>query len=68
VRTETEKGEEPICEEKNKWNECVRLGIAIIIIIIIIFSRVFTLIFLKQTMSPGNTVLQLFCSYSSQCV
>ena len=29
---------------------------------------VFTLIFPKQTMSVGNTVLQLFCSYSSWCI
>jgi hypothetical protein len=26
---------------------------------------VFTLIYLKQTMCLGNTVLQLFCSYPS---
>jgi len=32
-------------------------------IIIISFMRVFILIFLKQTMSLGNTVLQLFCCY-----
>ena len=47
----------------------------IIIIIIIIISlsssplcRVFILIFLRQTMSLGNTVLQLFCCYYSLCL
>ena len=30
--------------------------------------RVFILIFLRQTMSLGNTVLQLFCCYYSWCV
>ena len=30
--------------------------------------RVFILIFLRQTMSLGNTVLQLFCCYSSWCL
>ena len=30
--------------------------------------RVFTLIFLRQTMSLGNTVLQLFCCYYSWCL
>jgi hypothetical protein len=45
----------------------------ICIIIIIIMSstsqlcRVFTLIFLRQTMSLGNTVLQLFWCYYSWC-
>ena len=29
--------------------------------------RVFTLIFLRQTMSLGNRVLQLFCCYYSWC-
>ena len=30
--------------------------------------RVFILIFLKQTISLGNTVLQLFCCHSSWCL
>ena len=30
--------------------------------------RVFILIFLRQTMSLGNTVLQLFCCYYSWCL
>jgi hypothetical protein len=30
--------------------------------------RVFILIFLTQTMSPDNTVLQLFCSHYSWCI
>ena len=30
--------------------------------------RVFILIFLRQTVSPGNTVLQLFCCYYSWCL
>jgi hypothetical protein len=30
--------------------------------------RVFTVTFLKQTMSLANTVLQPFCSYYSQCI
>ena len=30
--------------------------------------RVFILIFLRQTMSLGNTVLQLFCCYYSRCL
>jgi hypothetical protein len=29
---------------------------------------VFTLTYLQHTMSPGNTVLQLFCSYNSWCI
>ena len=39
----------------------------VFIIIICLLSplyRVFTLIYLKQTMSVGFTVLQLFCSYN----
>jgi hypothetical protein len=30
--------------------------------------RVFILISLEQTMSLGNTVLHLFCSYYSWCI
>jgi len=50
------------------------INIIIIIIIIIIRSsssplcRVFMLIFLRQTMFLGNTVLQLFCCYYSWCL
>jgi hypothetical protein len=33
-----------------------------------IYTRVFTLIFLRQTVSLGITVLQLFCSYCSWCI
>ena len=33
-----------------------------------LLCRVFILIFLRQTMSLGNTVLQLFCCYSSWCL
>ena len=36
-----------------------------IIIIIVSLCRVFILIFLRQTMSLGNAVLQLFCCYYS---
>ena len=47
----------------------IRISIIIIIIIIIIISfRVFVLILLRQTMSLGNTVLQLFCCYHSWCL
>ena len=42
--------------------------VIIITIIIISFCRVFILIFLRQTVSLGNTVLQLFCCYYSWCL
>jgi len=43
--------------------------IVIIIIIIISFMQgIFILIFLRQTMSLGNRVLQLFCCYYSRCL
>jgi hypothetical protein len=42
--------------------------IIIIIIIIISLCKVFILIFLTQTMSLGNTALQLFCCYYSWCL
>ena len=42
--------------------------IVVIIIIIISLIMVFILIFLRQAMSLGNTVLQLFCCYYSWCL
>ena len=55
-------------KEQKSYSIIIIIIIIIIIFIIISFMRVFILIFLRQTMSLGNTVLQLFCCYYSWCL
>jgi len=54
----------------------VRVASVLLLLLLLLLSsssssplcRVFILIFLRQTMSLGNTVLQLFCCYYSWCL
>ena len=75
-------GLSPFCEEfkvkKGLQNNfyCVSLNLAQKRLLLLLSSassssplcRVFILIFLRQTMSLGNTVLQLFCCFYSWCL
>jgi hypothetical protein len=42
--------------------------VVVVVVVVMALCKVFTLIYIKQAMSPGNTVLQLFCSYCSWCI
>ena len=58
------------------WFQYLRLCILLLLLLLLLSSsssssplcRVFILIFLRQTMSLGNSVLQLFCCYYSWCL
>ena len=70
------------CKEKSKLRPIYRAernrGTLLLLLLLLLSSssssstsplcRVFIRIFLRQTMSPGNTVLQLFCCYYSRCL
>jgi hypothetical protein len=61
-------------EEPNKVLETYRLLLINVLLLLLLSSSssplcgVFILIFLRQTVSLGNTVLQLFCCYYSRCL
>ena len=55
------------------WPICCNFCVCVYCLIPLLSSssplcRIFVLTFLRQTMSLGNTVLQLFCCYSSWCL